>query len=57
MTQLDADLAAERFGGIIREAHSALAGAKPWTAVEQALHRDELLAAVDGREDVWDGTQ
>jgi hypothetical protein len=45
MTHLDADLAAERFAGVVRELQAALdTGA--WTALEQLRHRGELLAAI-----------
>jgi hypothetical protein len=45
MTQLDADLAAERFAGVVRELQAALdEGA--WSELEQLRHRAELLAAM-----------
>jgi hypothetical protein len=45
MTHLDAALAAERYGGVVRELQAALdIGA--WTPLEQLRHRAELLAAL-----------
>jgi hypothetical protein len=49
MTQLDADLAAERFGDVVRELQAAL-DTGGWTALEQLRHRAELLAALNGDE-------
>jgi len=45
MTQLDADLAAERFAGVVRELQATL-DQGPWTELEQLRHRAEPLAAV-----------
>jgi hypothetical protein len=45
MTQLDADLAAERYAGVVRELQAALDTGE-WTALEQLRHRAELLAAL-----------
>jgi hypothetical protein len=45
MTALTDDLAADRFGDVVRELQAALdQGA--WTALEQLRHRAELLAAI-----------
>jgi hypothetical protein len=49
MTQLDADLAAERFAGVVRELQAAL-DQGPWSPLEQLRHRAELLAALNGDE-------
>ena len=44
MTQLDVDLAAERFGDVVRELQAALDEGE-WSPLEQLRHRAELLAA------------
>jgi hypothetical protein len=48
MTQLDADLAAERFAGVVRELQAVLDEGE-WSPLEQLRHRAELLAAVKGK--------
>jgi hypothetical protein len=47
MTHLAADLAAERFAGVVRELQAAL-DEGPWTPLEQLRHRAELPAATVG---------
>lgn len=45
MTHLDVDLAAERYGGVVRELQAALDEGE-WSELEQMRHRAELLAAL-----------